>query len=647
MELKFGIFNTDQVNRAGFFFSAARLMEAEERHHRERHAKGLPVGAPSYIQHDMHRPLGWSQTLGLMVDSAMVSVRGVMAAAETEEEKAELEALLSRYWEIFHLDGMDSFKGELVEKLRPVTLSNATYLRVEGFVVSQPRLAAEIYPELFCETSSLVDKDGLTDYCALMERTEQIQPGVFYDSQRDLVIFAHRFLRRSLSHLNKLNDYFLKSFDTVAKKHPNLTPRLRLDPDLIGHRATIKDLIELEYWRGPHYSDDIATIPSGVSEHKADERTRYFEGIDRTQVWWKPFETRDVGGLNGKHRTLEIEELIDNPSGGLPGDRFGCRYAHAEFSSDMAAITHFDGAIRAYPAESYLDRIDTSINHAGKRSEYTKLFRFDGALSIENWKRLLSDYFRGNPLVPEYLGAKEVGNNDSVDEQPLILEETGNGGELVGFISLSHGHAPSGVQIRPVYVTLPNNIKIAAVETGCEAVDVFIRDKIDISNITALGTTDGILNLSPLEFGQSGDFPHFMQETIAGLAEALSRDVENGHVSVTAVPLIWQHNEFLVTLTLAGSSALVAQALTRLFSVIDATQAPSEWIDSLTQLIRDLAPTPQNTNKWDGMMRGVLEIPRSDDFQYRMLMPPSLVHDLKVSGVLEGGALPSGDFEGG
>lgn len=62
---------------------------------------------------------------------------------------------------------------------------------------------------------------------------KQIQPGVFYDPQRDLVLFAHRFFRRSLSHRNKLNDYFLLSFHSTATElGATVTSRLRLDPDV-------------------------------------------------------------------------------------------------------------------------------------------------------------------------------------------------------------------------------------------------------------------------------------------------------------------------------------------------------------------------------------------------------------------------------
>ena len=151
---------------------------------------------------------------------------------------------------------------------------------------------------------------------------KQVQPGVFHDHDRDLLLFAHRFFRRSLSHRNKLNAYFLQSFDATARENSDLCVRLRLDPDLVGHPASTRNLIELEHWRGPLYSDDIAAIPNGVAEHKADERTKLYEGVDRTQVWWKAPESRRVDGQAVDYRTFEIEELIENPSGGLGDNQF-------------------------------------------------------------------------------------------------------------------------------------------------------------------------------------------------------------------------------------------------------------------------------------------------------------------------------------
>lgn len=642
MKRSLGVFNSDQVNLSGFRIPASELVKAEERHRMERMGDGLPIGLPVNIQHDMHRPIGWSQVLGHFVDGAMVRVVGLINEAETDDEKSRLVALVSGFWDHHHDKGMDVFKEELMERIKPSAVSeDARFLHIESYVVSHPNLAAELYPELFAETSDLVDKDGLTDYRALSKRLKQLQPGVFHDLERDLLLFAHRFFRRSLSHRNKLNDYFLSSFDKTASERNAVVPRLRLDPDLIGHPATNHGLVELEYWRGPRFTDDISSIPSGVAEHKASKRTMYYDGIDKTQVWWKAPESRREADSHVEYRTLEVEELIENPSGGLVGECFGCRYAHAEFSSDVSAITHFDGAIRAYEGEAYLERIDASIDRAGKRSQYTKLFRFDGPLPVESWKRVLSDYFRGNPLVPEYLGApsEEVealnpGIADQIPEPPIAAGADAVATELSAFISLAPGELPDEISVEFGTASLKDDRRMQTVETGCEAVDQYLRKRIDLSAITSLGSTDGTLDLSTLSFGPSSGFPESMHEAVAELSKALLQDIERFDVQKVALALRWQHDKLLTTLSFRGTSRLVAQVLERLFSIVDVTKPASEWIEPLSGCIKKVAPSSAASDDLTGVLRGRLTLERADEFEYRMVLPDRLIQELMSSGTL-------------
>ncbi|MEN3111705.1 hypothetical protein ACFONG_07440 [Uliginosibacterium paludis] len=317
----------------------------------------------------MHRLIGWTYTLGHLIDGSMVRAIGITDVVETDQEKADLAARTAKYWDWVRESGGGEFKKELLQKLASVSLDGATYERVEAYAVARPGLAAELYPELFA--GEAVDKDGLTDYRTLTKRLKRVQPGVFEDSERGLVLFAHRYFRRSLSHRNKLNEYFLQGFDQTTRELPSVIPRLRLDPDLVGHAGSVLPMIELEYWHGPKFTDDIASIPPGASLHKADGRTREYEGVDRTHFWWKSPETRREPEGELTYRTFEVEELVEDQSPGLPDGMYGCRYAHAEYSPAASVITHFDGAIRAYPEADYMARIDNMIDHAGKHSVYT------------------------------------------------------------------------------------------------------------------------------------------------------------------------------------------------------------------------------------------------------------------------------------
>jgi hypothetical protein len=620
---------------------ASELMRAEQNHRHECLRRGVRAGAPLYRQHDMHRPLGWSRTLGLYVDSEMVRVLGLTEEAETEQEKAELQKHLKVHWSNCHREGAEPYRDDLMARVRAVDVSGVSFLWMEAAVAKRTGIAADLYPDLFTPGLASVDKDGLADYRAILERMEQVQLGVFHDKDRDLLVFAHRFFRRSFSHWNKLNSYFLQSFDATVRENGGLRARLKLDPDLVGHPSSLRNLIELEYWRGPLYSDDIAAIPDGVAEHKADERTKLYEGIDRTQVWWKAPESRRINGQVNDHRTFEIEELTENPSGGLGDDEFGCRYAHAEFSANEGAITHFDGAIRAYAWRPYLERIETSIDRAGKHADYTKVFRFDGALPIPHWKRLLSDFFRGNKLIPEYLGAAAEKNTRTAS--PANTSVAAGETALAALISLTPGSIDGPIQL---YAEFAQNIGgqiVPCVEVGVGEVEKHLRTRLNLGNITMIGFRHDILNLSRLCFGPSDNLKTTFDTEVTALATALEQDARDGLIRRAAIPLAWEDNGLVVTLTIAGDVSKVVAALHKLPATINPTQPPSEWIEPLSDLIKATVPRRRSPVIWAGVLRGVLDIPRTGVVEQQMRMPDALRQELASSGKLNTGkaeALP-------
>jgi hypothetical protein len=633
---KLGIFATDQVDRHGTRILASALMEAEERARHAARERGFPPGSPMHIQHDLHRPIGWSQVLGHLVDGAMVRTIGLLNQVDTDEERAALTKLRAEFWQHHNYAGKESLRDELSERVAPASLQGATYHRLEAYAVARPGLAAELYPELFDLTSKLVDKDGLTDYRALVTRMKWLQPGVFLDPERGLVLFAHRFFRRSLSHLNKLNDYFLASFDMTAKES-SLSPRLRLDPDLLGHAQTVNHLMEREYWHGPKFSDDVVSIPSGSSEHKASERVRFYEGVDKTHFWWKTPEARDQGGTEVWYRTFEVEELIENISGGLLDERYGCRYAHAEFSPAVSAITHFDGAIRAYPVDAYLERIEKTIDRAGKHSEYTKLFRLDGSLPVQRWKRLLSDYYRGNPLIPEYLGGdgrEFEAENDPMAPTDIESAHTQDAGgeELCAFISLDHEEVDQALVIHTQCLQLGNGVEIHAAETGGGAIDTFLRSKVDLANVATLCAMDGVLHLARISFGATETLLVDMRVIIDGLAKGLAKDAADLALRKISVALSWPVHRLNVTLSFRGSPGEIETVLNSLLTVIDPLKTPSTWIEPLSAIVRRLSPRQTPTNNLWNVLEGALVYSRPDGVERMFLLTPQLVEQLQAEG---------------
>jgi hypothetical protein len=613
MKQRLAVFNSDQINKKMMKIPASVLMRAEENHRRDAFSSQAPVGMPVHIQHDMHRPVGWSRPLGHYIDGEMVRVLGSIECPESEDERCQMEAAINLYKERVKLAEISEFQNEILSKISNLNDSNIDFLRSECVFARREGIAAEVYPELFTQNTLLVDKDGLVDYRELLSRFEEVMPGVFHDKERDIIVVAHRFFRRRLSHLNALNSDFLISFSKTAIAHPELRARLKLDPDLIGHPLSARSLVELEYWHGPKYNDDIDKIPNGVAEHKADNYTREYEGVDRTQVWWKAPETRVDDDVVKQYRTFEVEELVEDPSPGLLDEHYGCRYAHAEYSLGLGAITHFDGAIRAYHCDDYLTRIDNLIDKAGKQSSYTKLFRFDGELPVSDWKRLLSDYYRGNNLIPEYLG---YSTNSSASTVLSSAVDEKVEAPLAAFISLGVSQLEKRTMLYPESSMSIGTQHVPIVELGVGAVAKYLDGKHN-KNVVPVGFYDDILNLSRLGIVVPNDCSDLFSDEIKGLSDALEEDVKSGLINRAAIPMMWQHENIVITLTLAGCADLVSALLKKIPNLIDCAKMPSDWIEAVALSVAELAPVKDAAVIWEGVNRGVLAIERSNEVMCR------------------------------
>lgn len=254
---------------------------------------------------------------------------------------------------------------------------------VHGTCLVAPGLAQRAASDVF----DAVDKDGLVPLGML----DPIAPGVF--RLGDVVLFAHPGFRSSLSRWNSLNAYLFDELQRLAGE-ATTTVKVRLDPDMVGLRTTIIEPMEWAYWYGPHFADTLETIPPGLTVHVADESLKFYHSISRTEFWW---QSRD-----GQH-IFEAEELRDQPTFSEAGDRYGCRYIHSIVDETTKQIIHLDGAVREYSEEGLVERLDKKLADAGRQTDYTKLWRVDGAAPLTSWKMLVHHHFRDNDLVAEYL----------------------------------------------------------------------------------------------------------------------------------------------------------------------------------------------------------------------------------------------------
>jgi hypothetical protein len=277
-------------------------------------------------------------------------VTNLVEMPEDDEEHLQLVKYFTYFLHQRHIEANVSEITSLRTMLGDYLSGEGKPIDVECIAVVEEGLASRVFPELFSQQ----DKDGLvaTDLLSPMG------PGVFQIDE--FAIFVHQFFRGNLLRLNTLSYPFLEQVqsltDTVA------SVRIALDPDMVGLASTHKgERLELVYWWGPKFDDDLASIPPGVAHHEASEIHRICHGVSATQFRW---------GSGAGQRVFEAEELRDVPSAPESAGKYGCRYVHS-IVSNTGEIDHFAGSIRMYSDEDMLSRLDVNLNRAGRHTEYT------------------------------------------------------------------------------------------------------------------------------------------------------------------------------------------------------------------------------------------------------------------------------------
>ncbi|HDT5144900.1 TPA: hypothetical protein QHS21_000922 [Klebsiella michiganensis] len=386
MKRKLVLFNNNLPNKYDYSFSIDSLVKQFLQHH------DWDSGVPNFINHDMLRPLSWSRTHGISIDSTSVNLFGELYIPENRTERKQIYGLTKNYLDntIYNLD--DDDKNELENLIGKNLITKETkFIRSECVTAFGENIAREKFPELFGDYEN--DKRKLVN----LNELTSVAPGIF--SYKGLLIFAHRYFRRSLSPLNNLNAPLLKILKELSED-TKLSVKILLDPHTLGLPNSYLEPIELDYWWGPKFDDSLDKIPNGVTTHTSSKEEAFFNGISKTEFWWH--EQNSI-------KSLECEETRDIPSGEMLelGNNYGFRYAHSMLD-DKGIPFHLDGAIRLYDEDGFISRLDTTIDKAGKNAHYFKIWRIDGEITVPLWKRILSDYFKDNRLIGEYFDGKDI-----------------------------------------------------------------------------------------------------------------------------------------------------------------------------------------------------------------------------------------------
>jgi hypothetical protein len=435
MRERLAIFNSDEVNSQGIVMPVSVLASALEQR--------WFLGTPMHRSHDRHRVDGWSRPLGLHLEPGLARLTGICGFPETQREADDLEAATRRHHALNLAEYVQPHLNALRERLGDALDGTEVPVHLEAAALQSKGLASRMFPRLFVQA----DKDGLI----LLRLLEPIAPGVFRHGE--LLLFASHFLRRSLSRLNTLNEPFLSRLQPLADNE-GLTVKIRLDHDTVGLASTFQQPLEFAHWWGPRFDDDLQSIPIGLTRHQANEMQLFFSGIHHTEFWWH--------AQNGL-KTIECEEVLDIPSLGVGSDVYGSRYVHSILDEQTDLPMHLDGAIRMYSEDAMIARLDENLIHAGRHSDYTKLWRVDGQIPIAVWKELICHHFRDNELVGEYLG----GSDDQGLAIPEVIAPSASPMDRIAPCSMAAG---DGVRVSVAYHLADDE------DTGTAEVELISRD---------------------------------------------------------------------------------------------------------------------------------------------------------------------------
>lgn len=420
MHKYFAVLNSDAVNKYNWRFSIPALEGPMWQ-------KGIS-GVPMHLGHDMHKPVGWSFPYGLYFQPGLTRSVGLAILPQTEEESKRIYVSKHNYMIAHVQKEIEEYGKDFLPHINDYTSEAKKFIAAGALSIVDEKIIQRIFPHL----PGQIDKDNLLPLPVLLEEFTYRSQGVFIHKTKPLCVYVHPFFRRSLSRHNNFHFIFLDELMSHAA-NPKVTVRVAIDWDMIGYAPSYLEAQELEYWYGPKYNDDITAIIPGLARHQSSEPERNFYGISATEFYWKISKE--------KKYEFELEELKEEQAPLLP-DTYACRYIHSIYNVADESFEHFDGAVRSYDGELYLERIGKKMTEFGRRSQYSKLFRIDGRLKLGDWKSLSTNYMQGNPLIYEYFGLEKPKMNYTLDATPTSVAE-----QLVPF-SINQGE---GVRVMVSY----------------------------------------------------------------------------------------------------------------------------------------------------------------------------------------------------
>jgi hypothetical protein len=263
----------------------------------------------------------------------------------------------------------------------------------------------------------------------------------------------------------------------------------------------------------------------------------------------------------------------------------------AESSRPKTAGQHSKTEWERSVSGAYLDRIDRAIDRAGKKSDYTKLFRFDGVLPVDDWKSLCTDFFRGNDLLPEYFAGRDGAAPDKpVPGEGSSQPQSGiNGAPGLGVL-VSFDEPPNQ---NCIFVVAEEKIthegdKLQCIELPNTAASrEFLLSLVSVRYAHMIEHRDKVINFPRIVLGRRETIRADWHRVIKGLLTAIRADTEAGNMTMVSLAIGWQSGDVLTTVSIAGKPIRVADMLEAVETTVDPEADATAWIKSLKTLVKD------------------------------------------------------------
>lgn len=239
------------------------------------------------------------------------------------------------------------------------------------------------FPKLVAQ---LGQKDGLLP----VEGLSATPCGLLHEGH---LVYFHQFFRRGFGS-SILIDFTSK----LLQVHQSRTATLRMAVDEFRVCPEEEDAMrmELDHWYGTPISEEFLDDPHRIGEtvHGDPEQGNGpWHNYSHLAVQWT---------VDGPLKTVQMQERVSARALGSNCGYYLVRYLHAIRDIRLKQFVHCDGAVKAYSQEDYLAEEGKPFPSCATK-HYRKVFRLDGLIETKLWSEIAAFWFRGNPLILEYL----------------------------------------------------------------------------------------------------------------------------------------------------------------------------------------------------------------------------------------------------